>query len=255
MTALIIPVWCQNADSLNMFLGAAATWKEQAPLVVYAPTNRLAGITPEELQAQLRAASGQTVQVLHQPGKERSVAGAWNFGVQTALAAGHLDFVVTAMDVFWHPYAIDRLVKVGRPRTNELTTGVDERQAQGDGLTEGADFSGLYLSDVTLRKFGWFCPEYVPSYCEDNDYVAKVWALGGDISQSHQARYFHHGSATIKLDAEAAHHVRHWFGINKKLFVARWGSEPVGVRSEAEGRYDFGRPINRYLFDGGCPND
>lgn len=255
MTALIIPVWCQNADTLNMFLGAAETWKQQGPLTVYAPTNRLAGIGPEDLQSQLAERSEQTIKVLHQPGKERSVAGAWNFGIKTALEEGYTDFVITAMDVFWHPYAIDRLVKVGRPRENELTSGVDERQAHGDEITEGCDFSGLYLSDITLKKFGWFCVEFVPSYCEDNDYVAKVWRFGGEIGQSHQARYFHHGSATIKLDAEAAHHVQHWFGTNKRLFVARWGSDPVGIHEEAIGRYDFARPINLYHFADGCPND
>ena len=239
MTALIIPIWVQNEDTLKMFLGAAATWKQQSPLVVYATTNRLHHVSADELRERLAAASGHEIKVLHEDGVERSVAGAWNHSIRAAQADGHKDFVITAQDVFWHPYAIDRLVAIGRPRENALTSGVDERQAEGDGITEGADFSGVYLSDVTLGKFGEFCDLYRPSYCEDNDYVAEVWKRGGEIGQAHSVRFFHIGSGTIKTDAEAAHHVRHWFGINKKLFVDRWGSEPVGTRAEAIGRYRF----------------
>lgn len=237
MTALIIPVWCQNADTLHMFLSAAETWRQQSPLRVYAPTNRLHQIKPEELQAQLADKSGQEVRVMHEDGVERSVAGAWNHALRAAEADGLTDFVVTAMDVFWHPYAIDRLVKIGRSHDDAIISGVEERVARGEELTEGADFSGLYLSSVTRAKFGEFFEGYRPAYFEDNDFAAQVWKHGGDIWQTHAARFFHHGSGTIKTDAEAAHHTKHWFGLNKRLFVERWGSEPVGTKEEALARY------------------
>lgn len=237
MTALIIPVWCQNEASLTMFLSAAESWRQQSPLKVYAPTNRLHGITADELQKQLADRSGQEIRVLHEDGVERTVAGAWNYGIKTAIAEGHSDFVITAMDVFWHPYAIDRLVEIGRPMEDCIVSGVEERQAHGDDLTEGADFSGLYLSFVTWNRFGEFDEGYKPAYFEDNHAVAQVWQRGGDIRQTHSARFFHHGSGTCKCDAEASHHTRHWFGHNRKRFVDIWGCEPVGTKAEAIGRY------------------
>lgn len=254
MTAIVVPIWCQNPDTLAMLLSAAESWRQQSQLVAYCPTNRLHGISAVDLQSQLIERSGQSVRVLHEDFVERTVAGAWNYGLKMAIEDGHKDFVVTAMDVFWHPYAIDRLVQVGRPMNNAIVSGVEERQADGDGMTEGADFSGVYLSDVTLKKFGWVCPEY-SAYHEDNDYAAQVWSLGGDTLQAHSVQFFHHGSGTIKTDAEAAHHVQHWFGINKRLFVQRWGAAPAGTKSEAMAQYDFGRPKTIWSYEAGLNND
>ncbi len=242
MAALIIPIWCQTEATRHMLVSASATWKAQPPLSVYAVTNRLHGVSPDALRLALEKASGQNVKVLHEDLVERSVAGAWNHGIRTATADGHTDFVITAQDVFWHPEAIGKLIEIGRSFEDTIVSGVDDRHANGDGMVEGADFSGLYLSAATLARFGEFFEGYRPAYFEDNDYVAQVWQAGGKIAQTNSARFFHHGSGTIKTDPEAAHHVNHWFGINRKLFVDRWGSEPVGTKAEADGRYCFRKP-------------
>lgn len=245
MIAVIIPIWCQNKQTLDMLEGAADSWRQQQELVIYPTCNRLHGITPEELEASLTSISGKPVRVLYEPYVERTVAGAWNHGINTAINDGYTDFVITSQDVLWHPGAINRLVDFGRTCTNQIVSGVEQRQASSDTtVTEGADFSGLYLSMENIKQFGPFFEGYRPGYFEDNDYVANVWSKGGFTNQFHGAKFFHQGSGTIKLDAELAHHVSHWFGINKKLFCDRWGSEPVGTRAEAIGRYDFKRRTN-----------
>ena len=79
----------------------------------------------------------------------------------------------------------------------------------------------------TLCEHGWFDPNYRPAYFEDNDYYGRVVLGGGQCRVVHAAQFFHHGSMTVRQDAEMAHHVQYWFEKNRAYFQAKWGvSQP-----------------------------
>jgi hypothetical protein len=75
----------------------------------------------------------------------------------------------------------------------------------------------------TIDEFGWFDHNFKPAYFEDNDYYTRIVQGGGNCRLIHHAKYKSEGSQTIKLEPEAAHHVRHWFEINRKRYAEKWG--------------------------------
>ena len=76
-----------------------------------------------------------------------------------------------------------------------------------------------------------------PAYFEDNDYFVRVAVGGGECRAVHGARFYHHGSMTIRLDPEAGENVRHWFGTNRGRFAAKWGTgDPPASAAEAKTR-------------------
>jgi hypothetical protein len=66
----------------------------------------------------------------------------------------------------------------------------------------------------------------------------------------HAARYDHLGSQTQARDPEMAHHIRHWFPLNRDYFVRKWGREPAGSEGEVRATYHKtpfnvpGRPLS-----------
>ena len=83
----------------------------------------------------------------------------------------------------------------------------------------------------TLRRHGFFDPNYRPACFEDNDYYGRVVLGGGECTIVHSAQFFHHGSMTIREDAEMAHHVGYWFEKNRAYFSRKWGvAKPENCR-------------------------
>ena len=70
-------------------------------------------------------------------------------------------------------------------------------------MTDGCDFACFLLRRRTIERHGWFDAGYRPAYAEDNDYYTRVVLGGEDCRVVHAARFFHHGSMTIRSDTEA----------------------------------------------------
>jgi hypothetical protein len=97
---------------------------------------------------------------------------------------------------------------------------------------------------ATLRTFGWFDTNFKPAYFEANDYYARVVLGGGRCRVVHGAQCFHHGPMTVRIDPAAAHHVNHWFGLNRQYFSRKWGVQTSGNSAEeVVGRY-YRHPFN-----------
>lgn len=221
--AVIIPACIQVPEILDRFRENLRTLRHDSISRLIVLCNRLSLMHAEPLQAILSGEVTCPVEVVHD--KERSVAGAWNRGIEIAMSHGIGIFLISAIDVAFHPTTIDELIRFGvdHPETPLWSaTAHEDSRISTHRSVDACDFSCFMLRAATIRRHGWFDKEYKPAYFEDNDYVTRVVLDGFRPQQVLKARHTHQGSLTIKLDAEMAHHVRHWFGINEKRFMSKW---------------------------------
>lgn len=251
---VVMPVVLQEQALLDCTRSAVEHLKTSHDSTLHVICNRLHVCTPEVLQADLQARFHGKLEVVNEPGVVRSVAGAWNLGARLALAAGATFVAFVANDTRLRETCLDELVAFGERTDKALWSGIrydDRPQIDPSAVTDGADFTCFMLRPSTLETYGWFDPNFKPAYFEDNDYYARVVLGGGECRVVHAAQFYHHGSATVRLDPEAAHHVRYWFEINRSYFARKWGvSDPAGAREQVLERYyhhpfnDPGRPIS-----------
>lgn len=244
---IVMPVVLQNEALLTMTLEAAESMKTAHTVTLHVVCNRLHVCVPQELKRRLEERFSGCVNVVHEPGVERSVAGAWNAGCRHALDAG-VDFIaIVANDTRLDGDCLDLLADYGARGEADLWSGISYNNrgaidpAQ---CTDGADFSCFMIPPKTLERHGFFDPNFRPAYFEDNDYYARVVLGGGECRVIHSAQFFHHGSMTVRADAEMAHHVNYWFEKNRTYFRTKWGvSAPENSKDGVVRRY-YRHPFN-----------
>jgi hypothetical protein len=247
--AVVIPACLQAPRIFDQFRANLRTIRHDSIRRLIVVCNRLTLMKDQALEAFLSLDVPYPVQVIHD--KERSVAGAWNHGIDLAMQAGIEQFLITAVDVALLPDTIERLLTFGDTHLE-----VDIWSSAGNDVLRGCreeavhrcDFSCFMLRKSTVERHGWFDRHYKPAYFEDNDYVTRVVLGGGEPKQIVLARHRHDRSLTIKLDKEMAHHVHHWFGQNSARFRAKW---KVSTNDYARIRvacfqtpYDSGKPLS-----------
>jgi GT2 family glycosyltransferase len=242
-----MPVVLQNEALLAITREAVAHLKTKHPATLYVVCNRLHVCLPEVLREELQSRFPGRVEIIHEPGVERSVAGAWNKGCELAMAAGADFIAIVANDTRLRPDCLDALAEFGREDKADLWSALsynDRSQIDAGHITDGADFTCFMLRPSTIRKHGWFDPNFRPAYFEDNDYYARIVLGGGGCRVVHAAQFFHHGSMTIREDADMAHHVGYWFEKNRAYFTRKWGvSRPADSSDEVLRQY-FRNPFN-----------
>jgi hypothetical protein len=244
---IVMPVVLQNAAMLTATVEAAASLQSACEQTLFLVCNRLSVCGPGELGETLRRSFSGRVRIVYEPLVERSVAGAWNEGCRLALADGCDLLAVVANDTRLEAECLDRLASHVVAGTAELCSGIstNNRDRIDESLvTDGADFSCFMISPSTFNRFGQFDPTFRPAYFEDNDYYARIVLGGGACRVVHAARFFHHGSLTVKSDAEMAHHVRYWFDKNRAYFSRKWGVQtPEATAAGVLEKY-FRHPFN-----------
>ncbi|HEY4990220.1 MAG TPA: hypothetical protein VII09_10455, partial [Opitutaceae bacterium] len=93
-----MPVVLQNEVMLELTREAVAHLKTSHAAVLYVVCNRLHVRLPGQLQEMLQGEFAGRVQIVHEPGVERSVAGAWNKGCALAVADGSDLLAIVAND-------------------------------------------------------------------------------------------------------------------------------------------------------------
>lgn len=241
---VVMPVVLQNDTILAVTLEAVRSLRSTATTALYVVCNRLSVCSPEVLRCLLTQNFPGAVNLIYTPNVERSVAGAWNEGCRHAVA-GQSEFIaVVANDTRLEPDCLDTLVAYLDSGKADLCSGHSSSSQHTTPASDGADFSCFMFRPAALGRFGWFDPNFRPAYFEDNDYYARVVLGGGCCHIVHAAHFFHHGSLTIKTDAEMAYHVQYWFEKNRNYFTRKWGvSTP---RNTAEGvlREYYHSPFN-----------
>jgi GT2 family glycosyltransferase len=234
--AIISPVVLQNEPMLTLTKEAVTHFTTRHQAALYLVCNRLSVRVPEALESELGKLFQGQVNVVHEAGVERSVAGAWNKGCQLALRAGADYIAIIANDTRLQQDCLDNLVEYGQGCEADLWSGIslnDRGDLNPHQVTDGADFTCFMVRPETLAKHGWFDPNYRPAYFEDNDYYGRVVLGGGKCRVVHRARFFHHGSMTVRQDPEMAHHVQYWFEKNRDYFSKKWGV--AGPQNSSEG--------------------
>jgi GT2 family glycosyltransferase len=245
--AIVMPVVLQTEALVTLTREAVSHLKSKHPIILYVVCNRLHVRLPEVLREDLQSQFQGRVIVVHEPGVERSVAGAWNKGCELALSDNADYIAVVANDTRLHANCLDELIDFGDRNSIDLWSGIscnNRSDIDPDQTTDGADFSCFMIRPTTLRKHGFFDPNYRPAYFEDNDYYGRVVLGGGECMVVHSAQFFHHGSMTVREDAEMAHHVGHWFEKNRAYFARKWGvARPENSRQGVLRSY-YGHPFN-----------
>lgn len=242
--AIITPIVLQTEAMLNIYLANLATYNPVVDTKVFVICNKNVYDTDEILE-KFKFANKNLVFDISDDG-ERSVAGAWNFGIAKAIKEKIDVFHILAADIALHPNCMkimyDKLVNY----SYELVSSVDFTSSYGNKKTDNksCDFGSIVLTKDSIYKYGWFDREYRPAYFEDNDYMTRVNILNGKYCRCLSAIHYHYGSATIKVDSDVAHHVKYWFEINRKRFINKWGGD-VDLSSDRyyHSPYDSGRDI------------
>jgi GT2 family glycosyltransferase len=206
--AIVMPVVLQTEALLALTQEAVSHLRSRHTTVLYVVCNRLHVRVPQILQSDLQARFRGQVVVVHEPGVERSVAGAWNKGCELALADGADYVVIVANDTRLREDCLDKLIEFGERGVADLWSAIsfnNRNQIDPNETADGADFSCFMIRPGTLQRHGFFDPNYRPAYFEDNDYYGRVVLGGGECRVVHGAQFFHHGSMTVREDAEMAH--------------------------------------------------
>lgn len=244
---IVMPVVLQNEALLLLTRDAVAHLRTAHPALLYVVCNRLHVRVPETLRGELQDVFDGRVEVVHEPGVERSVAGAWNKGCDLAIQADADFIAIVANDTCLRPDCLDALLDYGRQGQADLWSGVsynDRSEINPRQVTDGADFSCFMIRPATIRKHGWFDANFRPAYFEDNDYYGRVVLGGGCCQVVHAAQFFHHGSMTVRQDAEMAHHISYWFERNRQYFHRKWGVVQPENNAEGVRRRYYRHPFN-----------
>jgi hypothetical protein len=245
--AIILPVVLQARELLELTWRCVQSLRSSHPCRLYVSPNRLTLLSVCDLAAECRRLSGWPTVVMPVD-QNRALAGSWNECIRMAAMDGCSRYLLVGMDCKLEPDCIDHLMRYGdsRPDSVALWSGVSTVNARDrETATEGVDFSCVMLDIDGYLRHGPFDENFRPAYYEDNDYHARVALAGESARVVHAARFEHRGSATIRHDAEMAHHVRHWWPMNKQYFVRKWGAEPVNREAEMRRVYHtrpFGQP-------------
>jgi GT2 family glycosyltransferase len=130
----------------------------------------------------------------------------------------------------------------------DLRLGPDDLENINKAMDEGLDLvmigsMALFgVSAACIRRVGWFDENFVPAYCEDNDYIYRCKLLGAKTLWM-AAGWEHFGSATIKSDPVAKASNDRSYPLNVKYYQAKWG----GVM----GNETYETPFDK----GGSPRD
>ena len=245
--AVVMPVILKEQQLLELTRESVSHLRTKHDVTVFVVCNALHVCTAEELRADLQPRCGGQLRVLNEPGVSRSVAGSWNAGAGLAFAAGNKYVAAIANDALLREDCLDVLVEFGEQGRADLWSGIsynNRGEIDASQETDGADFTCFMFTEATIRKYGWFDTNFKPAYFEDNDYYARVVLGDGRCRVVHGAQFFHYGSMTIRHDAVAAYHVRHWFDMNRRYFGRKWGVPQPAGNSEGVLRSYYHHPFN-----------
>jgi GT2 family glycosyltransferase len=169
-----------------------------------------------------------------------NVSRAWNRAICYLLDRGCRYVIVPNLDIILKADAIDNLVRFARSTPEHILWTAQnwhylkaEGDAPGifdaptpDSSTPHPHFSMFMVDDRLFEKVGPFDEKFEPAYNEDLDMHWRIRLAGETAACYEGSRFFHHGSQTIRLDAQlkAANDFTH--SANDRYFVEKWSYKP-----------------------------
>jgi len=246
--SVIIPCCLRNSVLFEYLRTNIGTFRHDAIQQFIVICNNLTLMAPSSLADILEQQSGRRVQVVND--RERSVAGAWNRGIELARLGGCDVHLISAIDVSVGPGVIDRLVDFeNRFPECDLWSATPNHASchQQAEFIEACDFSCFMLRNRTVGLHGWFDREFAPAYFEDDDYYIRLVRAGSQPKQILAARHEHCQSLTVKLDAQQAMQVQNSFANNKARLIRKWGvnlRDSAGIRARCYASpFNSGHPL------------
>jgi len=158
----------------------------------------------------------------------RGVSGAWNEGMDRAIADGHRYAIISNDDVEFRPGTIHKLYSAMINNNLVIVSANQNVDSPEESLLESADFY-CFMVDMPklLRVCGRFDQNFTPAYFEDNDMHRRI-ILAGLTTKIHAgAKAFHHGSATQNGTPGGPVTPPHQFEQNRAYFIRKWGGNPT----------------------------
>lgn len=165
---------------------------------------------------------------------ENCLARGWNRGIESLLAKG-CDYVFAPnLDIVLRPDSLDTLVAGAESRPDFLLWTMAVRpdmEALLEGPTEDVwqpypHFSAFMVNERTVETVGQFDENFKPAYNEDLDYHWRIHLAGFEAAHYEAARFYHYGSATIKLDEKRREQNGESHTRNDFYFTQKWGRKP-----------------------------
>ena len=187
------------------------------------------------------------------------LATAWNLGVSNLFAKGCDYVLVSNDDVLFSPHTVDALVARAQRGDVALVSAWNVRGLveKGEEILDFAvpdqinepphpDFSCFLITPECWEKVGMFDENFIPAYCEDNDYHARIVFSGLHAIQTTAAPYFHFGGVTrnIAVEGEVPPDVG---DLSRAYFQVKWGHQPVSHPDEMWNVY-YRNPFNDLRF-------
>lgn len=99
---------------------------------------------------------------------------------------------------------------------------LEAKMTEGHPLVMLESFAAFGISRECIKKVGWFDENFVPAYCEDNDYIYRA-RLKGIKPVFLPSGKKHFGSATLKSSTWAAENNNRTYEENVAFYKAKWG--------------------------------
>jgi GT2 family glycosyltransferase len=188
-----------------------------------------------------------------------NVSRAWNRAISYLLGQGCRYVIVPNLDLVLKADAIDNLVRFAE-RTPEhiLWTGQVWHYLKDDGAIPGIQgapipdiatphphFSLFMVDERLFNNVGPFDERFEPAYNEDLDMHWRIRLAGESAACYEGARFYHHGSQTIRLDMQLKHANDFTHAANDRYFEEKWSYKPPTADdpfTDGMFRYPFNNP-------------
>ncbi len=225
-------------DNLRLTQGCLASALAQSPRVPVLVVNNASTDGTGTWTRSQKGIPGLWVSSFREP---RSVAQAWNLGLDWIWSMGGERVLVLNNDTEIRPDMVERLAS-GLREIIGLTTGVSVRSREemaGQGpweVSDHPDMSGYMITRETHERVR-FDERFLGAYCEDLDWHARAWIEGIRV-QNTGVPFYHVGSGTIKgSTAERQRAIASLADANREKFFLKWSR-----RVETQGYDDLFTP-------------
>lgn len=171
---------------------------------------------------------------------ENNVSRAWNRAIACLLDQGCDYVLVPNLDIVMKQGSLDALVRHAEANpTPLLWTMANWHYLHRDGVNPGIDeaplhdnavphphFSCFMVDERLFEIVGPFDEAIKPAYNEDLDMHWRIRLAGCEAVQYEGARFYHHGSGTIRNDPELNERNHGTHSENNAYFVRKWGYKP-----------------------------
>ena len=191
------------------------------------------------------------IRVLH-PKDLRSVAQAWNMGIKEGGNADCEYILVINTDIVFKSDAIDRLVDFAKKHNEAVLWTMApcgdldnlEGCSEDETFVQHPDFSCFMVKNDFFKHVGTFDENFIPAYCEDGDMYARLVLADFKSYAYSGAKFFHHGSITIKSDQDLLNKNARSYPRCQLYFKEKWGHFMIEDYTQMKDTY-FKHPYNQ----------